>query len=142
MIYDVPCSLSGASFAHLPIYGLEGLGLCRAARPAPLLPSATPPAAFPGRPAGLAARGSRSTPMAAASPTYIPARTHCRRACARCAAPPRPSPGCQDLGLPRCRRHVRRVGHDHHVERAAVSRSERHSLNVDEKGLNAVAKRS
>ncbi len=25
MIYDAPCSLPGASFAHLPIYGLEGL---------------------------------------------------------------------------------------------------------------------
>src|SRR5215472_13396563 len=26
MIYDPPCSLPGASFAHLPIYGLEDLG--------------------------------------------------------------------------------------------------------------------
>jgi hypothetical protein len=26
MIYDAPCSLPGASFAHLPIYGLENLG--------------------------------------------------------------------------------------------------------------------
>jgi len=26
MIYDAPCSLAGASFAHLPIYGLEDLG--------------------------------------------------------------------------------------------------------------------
>ena len=26
MIYDAPCSLPGASFAHLPIYGLEDLG--------------------------------------------------------------------------------------------------------------------
>jgi acetyl-CoA acetyltransferase len=26
MIYDSPCSLAGASFAHLPIYGLEDLG--------------------------------------------------------------------------------------------------------------------
>jgi acetyl-CoA acetyltransferase len=26
MIYDAPCSLPGASFAHLPIYGLEALG--------------------------------------------------------------------------------------------------------------------
>jgi acetyl-CoA acetyltransferase len=25
MIYDAPCSLPGASFAHLPIYGLEDL---------------------------------------------------------------------------------------------------------------------
>ena len=27
MIYDGPCSLPGASFAHLPIYGLKDLGL-------------------------------------------------------------------------------------------------------------------
>jgi acetyl-CoA acetyltransferase len=26
MIYDAPCSLPGASLAHLPIYGLEDLG--------------------------------------------------------------------------------------------------------------------
>ena len=26
MIYDAPCSLPGASFTHLPIYGLEDLG--------------------------------------------------------------------------------------------------------------------
>jgi len=26
MIYDAPCSLAGAGFAHLPIYGLEDLG--------------------------------------------------------------------------------------------------------------------
>jgi acetyl-CoA acetyltransferase len=32
------------------------------------------------------------------------------------AQSPRP-----DLGLPRCRRHVCRVGHDHHVKRTAVS---------------------
>ncbi len=29
MIYDAPCSLPGASFAHLPIYGLEDLGFVR-----------------------------------------------------------------------------------------------------------------
>src|SRR5262249_40903143 len=76
-----PCSLPGAGFAHLPIYGIEDLGLCRAARPALLSPSATPPPAA----------NSRSTPMAAAFRTCIPectACTHCRRACARCAAPP------------------------------------------------------
>jgi hypothetical protein len=34
MIYDAPCSLPGASFAHLPIYGLEDLGfaVCAARR--------------------------------------------------------------------------------------------------------------
>jgi hypothetical protein len=75
MIYD--------AFAHLPIYGLEDLGFGRAARPAPSSPSATPPPEA----------NCRSTPMAAASPTCIPACTacmRCRRACARCAAPPPP----------------------------------------------------
>jgi len=32
MIYDARCSLPGASFAHLPIYGLEDWALCRRAR--------------------------------------------------------------------------------------------------------------
>jgi hypothetical protein len=32
MIYDAPCSLPGASFAHLPIYGLRGSRLCAARR--------------------------------------------------------------------------------------------------------------
>jgi hypothetical protein len=64
MIYDAPCSLPGAGFAHLPIYGLE------------------------------------------------PDARH----------RPRPDPRRPDLGLPRRRRHVRRLRHHHHVERAAVSR--------------------
>jgi hypothetical protein len=50
MIYDGPCSLPGASFAHLPIYGPRS-GFGRAARPA-VLPSAMPPRR-PGRPAGV-----------------------------------------------------------------------------------------
>src|SRR5271165_5758955 len=80
MIYDAPCSLPGASFARLPIYGLEGLGLvprgeagrlhCRA-QPAPVA-------------------NCRSTPMAAAFRTCMLACTACRRACDRCAAPPLP----------------------------------------------------
>jgi hypothetical protein len=48
MIYD--------GFAHLPIYGLEDWALCRATRPEPSSPSATPPPAA----------SCRSTPMAAA----------------------------------------------------------------------------
>src|SRR6516165_3998696 len=65
-ICDAPCSLPGVGFAHLPIYGLEDLvpgtafraGWERAARPAPSLPSSTPPRAA----------DCRSTPMAATSP--------------------------------------------------------------------------
>jgi len=32
MIRDAPCSLPGASFAHIPIYGLEYLGFVPARR--------------------------------------------------------------------------------------------------------------
>ena len=35
---------------------------------------------------------------------------------------PRPNPRRQDLGLPRCGRHVRRKRHYHHVERGALGR--------------------
>ena len=58
MIYDAPCSLPGASFAHLPIYGLEDLvpGMAR----------------WP-----TSARGSRSPPVAAVFHTCIPACTAC-----------------------------------------------------------------
>src|ERR1700724_2024253 len=34
---------------------------------------------------------------------------------------PRPNPRRQNLGLPCRRRHIRRVGHDHHGERAALT---------------------
>ena len=36
---------------------------------------------------------------------------------------PRPDPRRKSLGLPRRRRHVRRLRHHHHVERSALSRS-------------------
>jgi len=66
---------------------LRGSGLCAARRGRPIHCRAQHAPASPGRPARPAARGSRSTPMAAASPTCIPACTApCRRACARCAA--------------------------------------------------------
>jgi acetyl-CoA acetyltransferase len=75
MIYD--------AFAHLPIYGLEDLGFVpRGEAGAFIAEHNTAPAA-----------NCRSTPMAAVSPTCIPACTacmHCRRACARCAASPPP----------------------------------------------------
>src|SRR5262249_10400630 len=81
MIDDAPCSLPGASFAHLPIYGLEDLGFVpRGEAGAFIAERNTAPAA-----------NCRSTPMAAVFPTCIPACracTLCRRACARCATPP------------------------------------------------------
>jgi hypothetical protein len=58
MIYD--------AFEHLPIYGLEDLGfVLRGETGTFIAASATRPPASPGRLPGLAARGSRSPPMAA-----------------------------------------------------------------------------
>ncbi len=72
MIYD--------AFAHLPIYGLEDLGFVPRGEAGTFIAERnTAPAV-----------SCRSTPMAATSPTCTPACTHCRRACARCAALPRP----------------------------------------------------
>src|SRR5204862_6859758 len=82
MIYDAPCSLPGAGFAHLPIYGLEDLGF---------VPRGDA-GAFIAERNTTSAANCRSTPTAAASPTCIPACTACmpcRRACDRCAASPR-----------------------------------------------------
>jgi len=50
MIYDAPCSLPGACFAHLPIYGLEDLVPGTARRPTGLCPWAEGPRP-PGDPA-------------------------------------------------------------------------------------------
>jgi acetyl-CoA acetyltransferase len=82
MIYDAPCSLPGASFAHLPIYGLEDLGFVPRGEAGAFIAerNTAPPA------------NCRSTPMAAAflhAFRHVRQCTHCRRACARCAAPPR-----------------------------------------------------
>ena len=71
MIYD--------AFAHLPLFGLDDLGFV------PHEETGTFIADRNTRPAA----SCRSTPMAAACPTCIPACTactRCRRACARCAA--------------------------------------------------------
>jgi hypothetical protein len=89
-----PCSLPGASFAHLPIYGLEDLGFVPRGEADAFIAERNTSPGVPGTARRAGRPGSRSTPMAAASPTCIPACTacmRCRRACARCAAslPPR-----------------------------------------------------
>jgi hypothetical protein len=43
MIYDAPCSLPGASFAHLPIYGLEDLDFVPRGEAGAFIATATPP---------------------------------------------------------------------------------------------------
>jgi hypothetical protein len=54
MIYDAPCSLPGASFAHLPIYGLEDLGFVpRGEASAFIAERNTTPAQIPGGVGGM-----------------------------------------------------------------------------------------
>jgi acetyl-CoA acetyltransferase len=86
MIYDAPCSLPGASFAHLPIYGFEDLGFVRRGKAGAFIAERN---TVPGGKLPLNTNGG-------ASPTCTPACTYCRRACARCAAsPPRQIPGAK-----------------------------------------------
>ena len=112
MICDAPCSLPGASFAHLPIYGLEDLGF---------VPRGEAGAFIAERNTAPGGKPPLNTNGGALS---LHALRHVRIAGER--APnarhrPRPDPRRQNLGLSRRGRHVRRKRHDHHVERAAVS---------------------
>jgi hypothetical protein len=93
MIYD--------AFAHLPIYGLEDLGFVPRGEAGAFIAERN---TAPGSKLPLNTNGGGLSYMH--SGMYA-----CRRACARCAAPPRPDPRRQDLGLPRRRRHVRRLRH-------------------------------
>jgi len=102
MIYD--------AFAHLPIYRLEDLGFV---------------------PRGEAGRfiAERNTAPGGKLPlnTNGGGLSYMHSGMAEGPAPyardrPRPNPRRQDLGLPRCGRHVRRKRHYHHVERGALGR--------------------
>jgi hypothetical protein len=117
MIYD--------AFFRLSIYSFEDLGFIPRGEAGAFIAERNTVPASPGRPAGPAARGSRSTPMAAAFPILIPActaYTRCRKSVRQMRGVAAAQIPGLDLGLPRCRRHVRRLRHDHHVERAAVGR--------------------
>ena len=112
MIYD--------AFAHLPIYGLEDLGFVPRGEAG----------AFHFRRAQHRARRQIAAQHQWRRPLLHAFRhvRHVRIAGER--APdarhrPRPDPRRPDLGLPRRRRHVRRLRHDHHVERAGLSRTGR-----------------
>ena len=107
MIYD--------AFAHLPIYGLEDLGFVprgeagafiaeRNTAPGGKLPLNT-------NGGGLSYMHSGMYGMYALAGERAPDARH------------RPGAGAgrENLGLPRRRRHVRRVGHDHHGERGAMN---------------------
>jgi hypothetical protein len=81
-----------AVLAHPPIYGLGDLGFVPRDEAAER---------------NIAPGGRLPLNTNGGGLTYsIPACTHRRSAYARCAAPPRPDPRRQDLGLPRCRRHI------------------------------------
>jgi hypothetical protein len=74
MIYD--------AFFRLSIYSFEDLGFIPRGEVGAFIAERNTVPASPGRPAGPAARGSRSTPMAAAFPIFIPActaYTRCRK---------------------------------------------------------------
>ena len=116
MIYDAPCSLPGASFGHLPICGFEDLGF---------VPRAEAGAFIAERDTAPGGKLPLNTNGGGLSYMHSGMLRHVRIAGER--APdarhrPRPNPRRQDLGLPRRRRHVRRLRHHHHVERASVSR--------------------
>jgi acetyl-CoA acetyltransferase len=83
MIYDAPCSLPGASFAHLPIYGLEDLGFVPRGESGAFIAGHN---TAPGDKLPLNTNGGGLSYMHSACTASRP----CRRACARCAAPPLP----------------------------------------------------
>src|SRR5580692_9317945 len=108
MIYD--------AFAHLPIYGLEDLGF------------------VPRGEAGAFIAQRNTAPGGKLPPntnggglSYMHSGMYGIVRLARERAPdarylPGPDPRRPDFGLRRRRRHVRRLGDDHHVERGALSR--------------------
>jgi acetyl-CoA acetyltransferase len=108
MIYD--------AFAHLPIYGLEDLGF------------------VPRGEAGAFIAQRNTAPGGKLPPntnggglSYMHSGMYGNVRLARERAPdarylPGPDPRRPDFGLRRRRRHVRRLGDDHHVERGALSR--------------------
>jgi acetyl-CoA acetyltransferase len=118
MIYDAPCSLPGASFARLPIYGLEDLGFVPRGEAGAFIAERN---TAPGGKLPLNTNGGGLS-------TCIPACTACTpcgRACARCAASPRDRSPVPRSRSATAQRHVRRLRHHHHVERAAFSNDER-----------------
>jgi hypothetical protein len=118
MIYDAPCSLPGASFAHLPIYGLEDLGFVprgEAGRfiaernTAPGVPGTARRAGRAGIPLNTDGRGPSYTHHGSCGTYALRESGRQMRGQLRSRFP------AQDLGLRRRRRVVRRVGDDHHV---------------------------
>jgi acetyl-CoA acetyltransferase len=115
MIYDAPCSLPGASFAHLPIYGLEDLGFVPRGEAGTFIAERN---TAPGGRLPLNTNGGGLSYMHSGMYGMYALQESVRQM--RGAAPPRSRR--QNLGLPRCRRRYRRQQHDHYVKRGGVSR--------------------
>jgi hypothetical protein len=114
MIYDAPCSLPGASFAHLPIYGLEALGFVPRGESGAFIAGHN---TAPGDKLPLNTNGGGLSYMHSACTASRP----CRRLCARSAAPPLPrSPTLGSRSATASAACSPRRGDDHHVERAAL----------------------
>jgi Thiolase C-terminal domain-like len=111
-----PLFAARASFAHLPLYGLQDLGFVPRGEAGALIaerntaPGGKLPLNTNG--GGLSYMHSGMYGMYALQERRAPDARH----------RPRPDPRRQDLGMPWCRRHVRRLRHYLYVERAAVSR--------------------
>ncbi len=114
MIYDAPCSQPGASFAHLPIYGLEDLGFVPRGEAGAFIAERN---TAPGGRLPLNTNGGGLSYMHVRHVRFAGERPPDAR------VSPRPDPRRPDLGLPRRRRHVRRLRHDHQGERGAVMNS-------------------
>src|SRR5438874_6991577 len=107
MIYD--------AFAHLPIYGLDDLGFVPRGEAGRFIAERN---TAPGGKLPLNTNGGG--PLLHAFRHVRHVRIAGERA-PNARHRPRANPRCPDLGLPRRRRHVRRLRHDHHVARAAVA---------------------
>ena len=104
-----------ASFAHLQIYGLEDLGFVGRGEAGAFIAgrNTTPGGKMPlnTNRGGLSYMHSGMYGMFALQESVPQMR----------GTAPAQIPRRQNLSLPRCRRHVRRLRHDHHVERAVLN---------------------
>jgi acetyl-CoA acetyltransferase len=108
MIYD--------AFAHLPIYGLEDLGFVPRGEAGAFIAGHN---TAPGGRLPLNTNGGGLSYMHSGMYGMYALQESVRQ---MRGTAPTPDPRRSDLGLPRRRRHVRRLRHHHHVERAAVGR--------------------
>jgi acetyl-CoA acetyltransferase len=109
MIYDAPCSLPGASFAHLPIYGLEDVGFVPRVEAGAFIAERN---TAPGGKLPLNTIGGR-LPYTHSGIYGMYALQESVRQMSGTAPPKSPRPGSRSATA---WRHVRRFRHDHNVE--------------------------